>query len=309
MSGFLDFLIGPRPPCKCGRRMVPLRRGIPIFACRCGAMQIGRHTVTLDGANNKIVWTATGTPTAAGDLGMNAAMGRLLGFILDESRQLALRSETPQDTSNRILEIQQNSGLTTIAQVGFATAPTANGTASLLETAIAQFINYASAATNNADAGWLSSAFSQTRFDYRPMWRCTMRTGGVITVVRNWLGLFASTPMASSDPAIDGAAFRYDTGVDGTAFWRTWTNDGAGGGTVTTTTVAMTVDTNYRLLIAVDTAGANVRFYINDVLVATHVANLPTAAVNLGHVEQVRTLENVAKSIRISKVALMQRAA
>jgi hypothetical protein len=52
-----------------------------------------------------------------------------------------------------------------------------------------------------------------------------------------------------------------------------------------------------------------VKFYIDGVLVATHTTDLPAAAQNLGHVEQVRTLDASAKIISISKVQLEQVAA
>lgn len=204
--------------------------------------------------------------------------------------------------------IQQNGGLTTLNQAGFTTAPTITGTAVVLNLATAQFIQYTSAAVINSDAGWIAAAFSQTQFNYRPAYAVSMRVGTPITNVRYWLGLFSATPIAATDPAIDGMGFRYSTDVDGTAFWRCWTNDGAGGGTVTVTTVALTANTVYNLAIEVDSAGANVKFYINGILVATHTTNLPTGATNLGHVERLRTLDAVAKLISLSKVYCEQRA-
>jgi len=210
----------------------------------------------------------------------------------------------------RWFQIQQNGGLTTLNQAGFTTAPTLTGTAAVLNTTVAQFIQYTSAAVLNSDAGWLSSAFSQTQFNYRPMYACAMRTGADITLSRFWFGLFASTPMAATDPAISGMGFRYSTDVDGTAFWRCWSNDAAGGGTVTVTAVAMAINTIYELAMEVDPAGANVKFYINGVLVATHTTNLPVGATNLGHVEEVRTLDAtpLARVVSISKVFVSQNA-
>lgn len=204
--------------------------------------------------------------------------------------------------------IQQNPSLTTLAQIGFATAPTQNGTAGTVNLTQAQLISYTTAAALNADGGWISTAFTQTRWNYRPMYSTVVRPGGPFApvLVRHWVGLFDSTPMAASDPAINGMGFRYDTTVDGTAFWRCWSNDGAGGGTVTVTTVAFAGSTIYRLAIVVNPNGLSVDFYINDVLVATHTTDLPGAAVDLGHVEQVRALEAVAKIFAIGKVEVEQ---
>ena len=202
--------------------------------------------------------------------------------------------------------IQQNGGLTTLNQAGFTTAPTLTGTAALLSLTTAQFIQYTSGIVINNDAGWLSTAFSQTQFNFRPMWSCAMRVGTPITLCRYWLGMFASTPMAATDPAISGFGFRYSTDVDGTAFWRTWSNDGAGGGTVTVTTVALVANTVYNLVAEVAQDGLSIAFYIDDVLVATHTTNLPVGATPLGHVEQVRTLDVTAKLISISKIYVAQ---
>lgn len=205
-------------------------------------------------------------------------------------------------------QIQQNGGLTTLNQSGFTTAPTLEGVATVLNTAIAQFIRYTSAAVTGSDAGWISTVFTQTRMNYRPWWHCAMQVGPTITNLRKWLGLFASDPMASSDPAIEGMGFRYATDVDGTAFWRCWSNDGVAGGLVTVTTVPLTANTEYRLSIEV-VRGTLIRFYINEILVASHAAMLPAGATNLGHVEETRTLDAVSKTMNISKVACEQRAA
>lgn len=203
--------------------------------------------------------------------------------------------------------IQQNGGLTTIAQVGFATAPTATGTATVFNDVVAQFINYLSGIVVGNEAGWVSSAFSQTQLRFRPLWKATIKTGSPLTNIRMWFGLFSATPATADDPAINGMGFRYATVVDGTAFWRCWSNDGAGGGLVTVTTVPIVADTTYILSLMVSESGAQVLFFINDILVATHAANLPVATTNLGHVERVTTLDVVAKNIRVSKVGLSQR--
>jgi hypothetical protein len=307
MLRLLDKLIGPRPPCKCGGRMVPVRRGYPVYVCKCGSMKFGDRTVTLDGVLDLIRWTTSGTPTVAGEVGMDLTTGRPRAFVFNASQVLGVRDESIIPSAVRAWAIQQNGGLTTIAQVGFATAPTATGTASVLNTSTAQFINYVSGAVAGNEAGWVSSAFSQTRRDYLPTWRGVIRTGSTLTNIRHWFGLFSATPATADDPAINGAGFRYSTAVDGTAFWRAWTNDGAGGGAVTATTVAVTADTIYRFMVVL--GAASVLFFIDDVLVATHVADLPAAATNLGHVERITTLDAVAKNVSISKVSLNQRAA
>jgi hypothetical protein len=214
-------------------------------------------------------------------------------------------------TRTRWWNIQQNGGLTTLSQTGFSTAPTVTGTAAVVSLTVAQFISYTSAAVLNSDAGWLSSSFGQTRRDWMPRYGCTMRTDADITLCRFWIGLFSTTPMAATDPAINGMGFRYSTDVDGTAFWRCWTNGGGAPGEVTTTTVPVTANTIYRMAIVANPSGLSVDFYIDDVLVASHSTDIPLATANLGHVEEVRTLDATpaARVISISKVSCEQAAA
>lgn len=271
-------------------------------------MKVGNRTVTLDGPANLVRWSANGTPTVEGELGMNVANGRPSALIFGDSRELAGLNEGVVSAAFRTWAIQQNGGLTTLNQMGFTTAPTVTGTATNLNTSTGQFIDYASAAVLDNDAGWISSAFSQTRFDYRPNWRCAMRTGPVITVVRYWLGMFSATPIASDDPTVHGFGFRFSTSA-GDVNWMAWSNDNSGGGTIVDTGIPVVADTSYLLVAIVNAGGGSIRYYINDVLVATISTNLPGAANNLGHVERLRTLEAVAKSIRLSKVALSQRGA
>lgn len=202
--------------------------------------------------------------------------------------------------------IQQNSGLTTIANTGFVNAPLLSGTASTIVTADGYtWINYLSGATAGvSNAGWLSSAFSQVRRDNRPVHTMWVRTGAAaadITGVRIWNGLFQSDPTGSPTPAgTQLAGFRYDTGVDGTTFWRCVTSNGATF-TTTTTTVAVVADTAYEFAIDM-TNQANVRFFINGVLVATHTTDLPATTTNIGHAEQLRTLVAAGKNYRISRI-------
>jgi hypothetical protein len=172
-----------------------------------------------------------------------------------------------------------------------------------------QFIEYATSAAIDSDAGWLSSAFSQTRRTYRFSYNAWIKTGGSIADVRIWIGLFSATPMASADPALHSAGFRYDTVADGTAFWRAYSNDATTTGLATTTTTAIAADTTYRLGMVIDAATTTLRFYINGILVATHTTELPGSGNSVSHVEQVRALAAASKIIRIGGVWVNQNAA
>lgn len=204
--------------------------------------------------------------------------------------------------------IQQNAGLTTIRLEGVLAAPTVTGTPALLNTTTGQFIQYTTAAVLNSNAGWNVASSQQTRRNYNPRYSAIIRTGGDITSIRFWIGLFSANPMASSNPAIEAMAFRYDTGVDGTAFWRIFSNIGPGAvGVVTVTTVPVTIDTIYRFAIECAPGQGRATYYINDVSLFTETnISLPPGSQQLGHVEQCRTLDANAKVISISKVACDQ---
>lgn len=206
--------------------------------------------------------------------------------------------------ASRFWNIQMNSGLTSTNNSGFVTAPIVNGTATVTHDTDGQWLNYASQGLANRDSGWLSSLFNQVTYSDAPHFGMVIKTGDAlpdIQSVRFWFGLFSATPMAASMPAVHLAAFRYDTTVDGTAFWRCVTNDGGGVGTITTTSVAIAVATRYELLIDMSDQ-ASIKFYINKQLVATHTTTLPGAAQNLGHVEQIRALIAVVVDLKLSRI-------
>jgi hypothetical protein len=109
MLGLLDKLFGPRPACKCGKRMVPLKRGIPIFVCPCGSMKIGERTVTLDGPANLLRWSGSGSPTVQGEVGMNIANGRLRQFVGGTVQEVANLSDITGGSSLLFDQAEDNS--------------------------------------------------------------------------------------------------------------------------------------------------------------------------------------------------------
>lgn len=303
-------------------KFVPLRRGFPQKICTCGMMagissiRVGRNTIDVGaaGAGDVIRWSGAQAALAAGDLAMDTVSGRPRAFIEGESRDLGHVDEAEGGGRRRMWGINQNANATTLNQVGFATAPTVNspGAGAAVHndsSGNGQFIEYATGATLNNDAGWISSAFTQTQRIYRYTHDMWIKTGADIANVRYWMGMFSATPMAASDPAVHAAAFRYDTAVDGTAFWRTYTNDAVSTGTVTTTTTAIAINTAYRLRIVWAVGTATVRFYVNGVNVANHTTDLPTTTQDLGHIEQVRALAAANKVVRIGGIWVSQNAA
>lgn len=152
--------------------------------------------------------------------------------------------------------------------------------------------------------GTAASAFKMVRPVQLPDLLLRIKTDASLADVRLWAGLVANALDASSDASgIAVAAFRYDTGVDGTAFWRTVTNDGTTTGNVTTTTAGIAVSTLYLLRIKV-VSTTSIEFYVNGTLVATHTTDLPGASQDLGFWLSLTTLAAAAKSIRFSRLVL-----
>lgn len=293
-----------------------VKRGFPQRVCRCGLLRAtsivaGENSITLSpsGVGDVIRWSATKAAVAAGDIGMNTTTGRLSMFVSGAAQDVPVSKEVIGGHLFRGWGIQQNAGLTTLSQYGYSTAPTTTGTASVVDVAsVGQFIQYESAASTNADAGWSSAPINVTQLNFIPLSEHIIRTGSDITNVRYFIGLASTDPMGASVGNGHYALFRYDTGADGTAFWRCATDNNTGTPTVTTTTTAIAADTSYRLRVATITT-TDIRFFINGALVATHTTTTPNPGQNLAPWSEVRTLENVAKSIQLSKVFVSQNAA
>lgn len=301
-------------------KFAPIKKGFPQKICSCGevrgvsSIKIGRNTIDVGagGAGDVIRFTDSQAALAAGDLGMDNVSGRVRAFVEGEDRYLATVDEVLGSGRRRMWGIQQDANLNTLNQIGFSTAPTVNtpGAAAVVHNDASgngQFIEYATGATLNADAGWISTAFSQTQRIYRFIYDAQIKTGADITNVRFWMGMFSATPMASATPAVHAAAFRYDTAADGTAFWRIVTIDG------TTTNAqasaqSIAANTVYWLRIVWLVGTTTVRFLINGVDVGSSTTNLPTTAQNLGHVEQVRALAAANKVVRIGNIWVSQNA-
>ena len=163
-------------------------------------------------------------------------------------------------------------------------------------------MNYASAASLNAYAGieWTAgySTFTQPRCRPRAIFR--IQTPATITSARWFVGLGSARLGPAAVLNGEVACFRYDTGADGTAFWRVVTNTASGAGTVTTTTVAFAASTTY--LLEIDYSGAAPKFYIDNVLVATHTTTIPLVDSNLGLSVICYTLSTGARSIAVNYV-------
>lgn len=150
--------------------------------------------------------------------------------------------------------------------------------------------------------------YNVSRLYWNPIYQSTIyTTENTLSEVRFWIGLFSASPIASSTPVLSYIAFRYATDVDGTVFWRTVTDNGSGTPTVTVTTVPIAISTKYSLRF--ESTPSEVKFYIDDVLVATHTTNLPADATDLGWFFGVKSLGNAvadSKQIYINNMQIIQ---
>lgn len=299
------------------------RRGFPLKLCKCGYIEglrpkVGQNTIDVGaaGAGDLARWSGSQAAIQAGDIGMSAVTtdtnnGRMSAFIESEAKNADARGWEIGAVIRRCILIQQNANKTTLALVGIAAAPVTNGTAASVDvnTGEGQFVFYTSAAVIGSNAGIIAPTFDQTQFIYRPIIDFAVRNPPApITTARWWVGVFSGDPTGSATPALHYMGFRYDTAADGTT-WHAVTDNGSGTPTVTDTTVTFAVTTSYRLRIVVDSAGANVRFYINGILRATHTTTLPTATQNLGYCAEVQTAAASARGIRFGRLFIGQKAA
>jgi hypothetical protein len=203
--------------------------------------------------------------------------------------------------------IQQNANQTSLATVGINVSPTQNGTASVHSAVDGQYIQYASSALlPPRHAGWTNSSFNLVRADYGPIVYMRFKTGPVLADIQScriWAGLFSADPVGLDSPvAIQLAAFRYATAVDGTAFWRMVTGDGV---TLNTQVSALSVaaDTFYNLRLDFSELG-ECKFYNETTYLGSSSVNLPNAALNLSYVVNLTTVGGVgvSKTFRVSRV-------
>jgi len=215
----------------------------------------------------------------------------------------------PADVRNkREMQYLANFNATTKTNVGFGatfTDKTAGTLAASLESD-ASYISYPTTTTSGNASGWTSNAVA--RRDYAPEFVVRLRTDGTaITNSRYWIGLTSADLAAVGAPTTQHiAAFRYDSALDATARWRSVTANGSSS-TVTdlgATNGTIAANTAYTLRIVL--GSSNVEFYINDVLVRTETATLPSGSTNLNaQMTLTVTSAGTAKTLKFSRLAML----
>ena len=203
----------------------------------------------------------------------------------------------------REMQFLKNPGAATITTVGFAAAPTTNGTLATGDDNTYGPLLVLVTGSSNGNTAYLHGTFSIVQRAWLPIFATRMYAHSTITNQRSWFGLFSADPTGFSTPTtVHLAAFRYATDVDGTAFWRCVTCDGASNVTTTTTSVAYIASTGYNLLITCD--ASSVQFAIDDVVVATHTTNLPGINTLTGPFDGITTLTAASTRFRMGRMYL-----
>lgn len=206
----------------------------------------------------------------------------------------------------KIWRWQQSPNTSSISNVGFGTAPgVCTSTTTITNNSNGMFISYTSASTANTHAGWAPSSYNLFGLQLSPIVVFKIRIMSNITSMRHWSGIFSADPMSSATPSISYCGFRYDTSTDGTAFWRTVTDNGSGSPQVTTTTIDFLASTNYILRIDAS-AISSIKFYINGTLAATHTSPIPVSSTLMAPLILSRALSASGRGVQISHISVGQ---
>lgn len=183
--------------------------------------------------------------------------------------------------------------------------------------------------TAAADANTIVTATAATRRDWNPWIRFRFATGTSTqwASVRHWIGAWSSDPSALDTLAtLSAACFGWDTVVDGTslaagtAFWKCNSGNTATQQT-TTTDFPITASTGYTAEIRMDTANAQIEFWMasHGIVtspktasplrrVATHATSVPVATTPLllGWTGKVLATAAAAKRISFGSCEISQ---
>lgn len=261
----------------------------------------------LTSAANKLPYF-TGSGTAA-LLDINATPAASTVPISASDKRLADGYTRHQAFDHRLASWQHDIGATTHSARGTVATLTqvGTGTASSADAASSPYEQQQTGTTSGNTAGRESSA-TVTQRSWNPIFSTKILSGANIQNLGYWFGLSSATLAGIDTPTTQHvAAFRYNITVDGTAFWRCVTCDGTTA-TVTTTSTAIATSTVYRLRIELDDTNTQVRFYVNDALVATHGSgnNPPGQTTQIGVVMDVTTKAAAAKRFAWDYINLLQ---
>ncbi len=187
----------------------------------------------------------------------------------DTTLQAQITASSMPSTTRRVTYLAATTGtaLTGIGDTGAGTGTLANGEMTFTTGTVLN---------NTANCNGTGTYYNRSR---NPKARFRIYLSDLV-LRSTWVGLAsAALSGGAADPAGSRFAFRYDT-TQGDATWKATTKDGATQTVVDTGVAPLTARGQY-LDIVVDDVGANAKFYINGVLVATIITNLPAAGTAL----------------------------
>lgn len=184
--------------------------------------------------------------------------------------------------TGRVIQLIKEQGTTNLISVGIQ-APTETNAGTSVDGTQFGVKRYITTSTTDDKAGLITPALF--RAGYNADCLGVTSVGNTITNYRFWLACTNTDLGGVGAPTTQHVAgFRYDTSVDGTAFWRTVSCDGSSNVTTTTTTYAIVAATFYKFRIVFVASGGSpseIRFFIDDNLLAIHTANFPGSGTDL----------------------------
>lgn len=207
----------------------------------------------------------------------------------------------------REMQYNPNPGATTFTQVGFSSTITnTNSSTSNQDSTAGPSIRLNTSTVSGNYAGLLSG-FDISQRSWTGELIIEATTGASAASVREWRGWTSVdlSAVAANPTAGSIAAFRFDSALD-TTNWQCVTCNNSTS-TITDSGIAYSVGTAYRMRIVLGPAAAanNVKFYINDSLVATVTGTLPLNTTKVGFQAGVTTLTTAARRIDINRIAVI----
>lgn len=166
-------------------------------------------------------------------------------------------------------------------------------------------VSYVSAATTGSDAG----VFGNTNnFFLSHDLRIIVWAGvDTLTNIRFAVGITTSIGnILGGDDGANGecAWFRYSTNAGDTTWKCLTSNDTAGGPTITDTGITVTTGTK---IFEIHKTASEIKFFLDNVLVATHTTDIPDNSATCNVLARARTLANAAATVHFVQASILTR--
>lgn len=255
------------------------------------------------------------TESPSGEANIALAYGSAAGTPAEGNHTHGASSLTVQGTDHlieRTAEAVAMPGSGTMQVSGGMGTALTSGSATDVPDADGKWCSMTTSTTISNGVGYAGNSgnFNEFRADWLPDAIFVIKTETTaLTGVRIMVGFSNDNLIYAADtPSSIYATFRYSTAADGTAFWRCISDTGTGTPQKTDTTVAVSLNTMYKLRIALTPGVAT--FYINGTLVATHSTKAPAGSSQLAVHCRVQNLvggAGSARNIKLSRISVTHR--